>query len=337
MNSMKTKALHEFHSMKWENISRFRGELMGFAMLIILLFHVCGPHNETLFLRLCRCGNVGVDMFMFVSGVGLWFAWSKGTTLGTFYLRRFKRVYPAWFVVACLFFVPIYIKGGKTLADTILDIAVNWSFWTVYGELQFWYVPAIMLFYVFAPGYMSLVGRSRSWCWLPVVAMLFCILMYYDKSLYASLRHLEIMFSRIPIFLIGINVGSWVKEKRVDDAHAWGVAVLAFVLSAWVCLDFEGGLRGRFPLFLERMAYIPLTLSFTLMLSHAFAAMPKLLLRLLAFVGTISLEFYIIHYEFVLKQIRPLQLGFWPTVLLTFAVTVPFAWLLQKLLNKIFK
>ena len=69
---MKTKALHEFHSMKWENISRFRGELMGFAMLIILLFHVCGPHNETLFLRLCRCGNVGVDMFMFVSGMGLW-------------------------------------------------------------------------------------------------------------------------------------------------------------------------------------------------------------------------------------------------------------------------
>lgn len=334
---MNEKALQGSHTVKWENISRFRGELMGFAMIIILLFHVCGPHNETFFLRLCRCGNVGVDIFMFVSGIGLWFAWSKGTTLGMFYRRRFRRVYPAWFVVACLFFVPIYIKGGKTLADTVLDIAVNWSFWTVYGELQFWYVPAIMLFYVFAPAYMALIQRSRSWCWLPAIAMLFCILMKYDQCLYTTLRHLEIMFSRIPIFLIGINAGRWVQEKRIDDGHAWGVAVLALVLGAWVCLDFEGGLRGRFPLFLERMAYIPLCLSLTLLLSHAFVALPRLLLKLLSFVGTISLEFYLIHYEFVLKQIRPLQLGYWLTVLLTFAVTVPLAWLLHKLLDKIFR
>ena len=183
------------------------------GMLFILLFHVGGRHNETLAYCLSRCGNVGVDIFLFVSGIGLWFAWSKGTTLKQFYWRRYIRVYPAWLVIACLYFIPLYINDKADLTDTILNIIYYHGFWTIYNELHFWYIPAIMTLYTVAPAYMTLLSRSRSWCWLPVVFMLFCIAMRYDQTLWTSLRHIEIFISRIPIFLIGINVGQWVRER----------------------------------------------------------------------------------------------------------------------------
>ena len=69
------------------NISKYRGELMGAAMLFIILFHVSLPRND-LFFGLRRMGNIGVDIFLFLSGVGLWYAWMKNASLKHFFLRR---------------------------------------------------------------------------------------------------------------------------------------------------------------------------------------------------------------------------------------------------------
>lgn len=216
------------------------------------------------------------------------------------------------------------------LAETCMNITYYHGFWTVYNELHFWYIPAIMTLYTVAPAYMTLLNRSRSWCWLPVVFMLFCIAMRYDPPLWTSLRHIEIFISRIPVFLIGINVGQWVKERREESRDAWVMVALSLALSAYVCLLFEGGLRGRFPLFLERMAYIPLSISISLLGCRMFEYFPLIARRCLAFIGTVSLEFYLIHVEFVMKQLKPLSLGYWLTALLTLLITLPIAWLMHK-------
>lgn len=327
----------EGFGLQWADLSRFRGELMGFAMIVILLFHVGGQRHDTLAYCLSRCGNVGVDIFLFLSGIGMWFAWSKQPKLADFYFRRYIRVYPAWFLIACLYFIPFLISGKMSLFDSILNILFYHDFWTVYNELHFWYIPAIMTLYTIAPAYMTLLCRSRSWCWLPVLAMLFCVLMRYDSTLYSNLRHIEIFISRIPIFLIGVNVGSWVKEQRTARSESWIVVLLMLVLSAWVCVNFESGLRNKFPLFLERMVYIPLCVSLSLVLSHLFSVAPMFVRNAFSFVGTLSLEFYLIHVEFVLKYIKPLHLGYFPTALLTLVIALPIAWLLHKLLSPLDK
>ena len=91
------------------NISRYRGELMGAAILFVILFHV-GLPREDAFFGLKRMGNIGVDFFLFLSGMGLWFAWTKNPSLRQFYLRRFLRIYPTWFLIACLYYIPDYLK-----------------------------------------------------------------------------------------------------------------------------------------------------------------------------------------------------------------------------------
>ncbi len=75
------------------NISRYRGELMGAAMLFIILFHVALPREDAFF-GLRRMGNVGVDMFLFLSGIGLWFSWMKNPSAKHFFIRRYLRIYP---------------------------------------------------------------------------------------------------------------------------------------------------------------------------------------------------------------------------------------------------
>lgn len=338
------------------DLSLYRGELMGVAMLMVILFHVSGARHETLWLCVSRCGNVGVDMFLFLSGIGLWFAWSKttgsATTAGSadtpaagksaaglshsllrFYIRRYLRVYPAWLIIACLYYIPRFYGGELSLADTLLSITINWGFWE-HDELTFWFIPAIMMLYTVAPAYMELIRRVPTWRWMPVMAMTLCVLMQYWKPLHDAVGHLEIFFSRVPIFLLGINAGKWVMEKRALKASALWPLLLTFVMSGLACINFEDGLRGRFPLFLERMVYIPLTVSMLLLLCQAARLLPRQARRALTFIGGISLELYLIHAHFVLSNVREWQLGYWLTAIATIAISCVAAWLLHLLTGR---
>ena len=340
-------------------LSAHRGALMGAAMLMVVLFHVGGMRHDTVFYCLSRCGNVGVDVFLFLSGIGLWFSWNKivkasaaqndGGSRATgqaggrlrrllrspymaFQRRRYARVYPAWAVVACAYYLPQCLDGRATPADTALSILVNWGFWQ-HDELTFWFIPAIMALYTVAPAYIELTRRHPEWRWMPAAAMLLCVLVQYWQPLHSAVGHLEIFFSRIPIFLIGINAGLWVSGGRPLGRHAWLTLLLLFAMSALACVNFEDGLRGRFPLFLERMVYIPLTVSVSLLLCRLLDRTPRPVTRALAFVGGISLEIYLIHAQYVLKPVQRLGLGYWPTALTVIAVSAAAAWALHKLLS----
>lgn len=101
-------------------------------------------------------------------------------------------------------------------------------------------------------------------------------------------------------------------------------------MSLAMCVEFEESWRGRFPLFLERMVYIPLTLSMILLLLKVLCHAPEFVRRGLAFVGTVSLELYLIHIQFVMKYITPYKLGYCLTALIMIAVSLVLAWLLHR-------
>ena len=125
-----------------------------------------------------------------------------------------------------------------------------------------------------------------------------------------------------------------------------------------MCIEFENHWRGHFPLFLERMVYIPLSISIMLLVGKLFSRseergarsknsswvckvitlLHSLLSSLaspLTFLGGISLEIYLVHAQFVLRYLTPLKLGYCPTMLLLLVISIPLAWLLSKLVGLI--
>ncbi len=325
------------------SISRYRGELMGAAIIFVMLFHVGLPRDDAFF-GLRRMGNIGVDIFLFLSGIGLWFAWTKNPSIKDFLCRRFKRIYPTWFVIASLYYIPDYFfpqivdhSGACTgIGNLIANIGLNINFW-LRTELTFWYVPAIMALYVAAPFYMRLLSRNPVYRWLPVAMMAWCIVVQYVVPLNHALGHLEIFWSRLPIFFIGINLGQAVKENRQLAGSSVWLILFLFAGTLAVGIYLEQARHGTFPLFLERMLYIPLTVTAALLAGKILPRSPRWFNWALRFVGALSLEIYLLHYHFVMRYIERLHAGYWPTFLITLAATLPVAWLLGKAINKIFK
>ena len=90
------------------NISKYRGELMGLAILFVMLFHVSVPRTDAFF-GIRRMGNIGVDMFFFLSGIGLWYSWTRNADAMNFFKKRLLRIYPAWLILASLYYIPDFL------------------------------------------------------------------------------------------------------------------------------------------------------------------------------------------------------------------------------------
>ncbi len=325
------------------DISRYRGELMGAAMLFIILFHVQLPRSD-MFFGLRRMGNIGVDLFLFLSGIGLWFSWMKDRegenlrqkTVG-FYLRRLLRIYPTWLVMASLFYVGDFMGAGKyskNLADLLGDVLVNWDFW-LHDELTFWYIPATMMLYLLAPPYMELIRRHPVYRWLPVVMVMWCVIVQWVTPIHQAVGHIEIFWSRVPIFFIGINMSEAVRSKQSVDGQAIWLILLMFGVALSASIFLEQVRHGQFPLFVERMLYIPLTVTTVLLLNAVFRHTPQWFNRALSFVGAVSLEIYLIHSHFVLVHLERLGWSYWPKFFACLAITLPLAWLLNKVIGLI--
>ena len=316
------------------NISRFRAEQMGAAMLFVILFHVALDRGDP-FYGLRRCGNVGVDIFLFLSGVGLWFSWVKTPDVLRFYRRRLLRIVPTWIVVATAFYLPDYLGGRRftqNIVDLIGDITINWDFW-LHDELTFWYVPAIMALYLVAPWYMRLVQSRPVYRWLPLLMVIWCVMVQWVLPIHAAVGHIEIFWSRVPIFFIGINFGEMVRTRSQLSSDAVWLLLVTFLMTFGTCLYLEQVRHGQFPLFVERMLYIPFTVCTVLVMNRIFRRTPQWVNSSFRFVGALSLEAYLIHIHFVLVYVQPYHLGYWLTFLVTVAITLPIAWLLQRLIG----
>ena len=321
-------------SIELANISRFRAEQMGAAMLFVILFHVALDRGDP-FYGLRRCGNVGVDIFLFLSGVGLWFSWVKTPDVLRFYRRRLLRIVPTWIVVATAFYLPDYLGARRfshSIVDLIGDITINWDFW-LHDELTFWYVPAIMALYLVAPWYMRLIQSRPVYRWLPLLMVIWCVMVQWVLPIHHAVGHIEIFWSRVPIFFIGINFGEMVRTHRQLPSEAVWLLLVTFLMTFGTCLYLEQVRHGQFPLFVERMLYIHFTVCTVLVMNRIFRRTPQWVNRSFRLVGALSLEAYLIHIHFVLVYVQPYHLGYWLTFLVTVAITLPIAWLLQRLIG----
>lgn len=200
---------------------------MGVAILWVVLFHsqLVLPDGVGIIKEI---GYGGVDIFMLLSGCGIYYSLTKSDEVIPFYLRRIRRLFPAYlpFIVCWCVYKLNYldVKIIEKLRIVIGNICMTG--WINDVPYQFnWYVQVICGLYFLAPLFYALVCRCRkSWQ---------CMLLFFAVAVagipfFCDLSHL-MGVSRVPIFLMGMM---WAHMVRSDEKSNGKWAKRAFLVLA---------------------------------------------------------------------------------------------------------
>lgn len=292
------------------SLSDYRSEIYGASILWIMIFHayLCGvvwPKP----LEWINIGNMGVEIFLFLSGTGLYYSFSRDKDIPGFYKRRVLRIFIPILVICTPYWIWLYAQGEASLFDLVLKYTTL-DFW-VSGRQQIWFISLIMVCYVFYPFiYHILFGKEEDGCrkpWFRAIFMcllLVCILGEVEKAFPLFYKAAEIGLTRIPVFILGCAMGKCVFDKK-EISRGWiPVLLVLMIFTCWLILS--GQVHGT----LKRYTYIFGGIPITLLLGYIFYRFDLgPLKKVLRFFGKISLECYLTQ----IICIALYQFGlFWP-------------------------
>lgn len=262
-------------------VLKYRAPIYGLMAIWIMLFHIHGhggvgmPHVLGFLSPIIARGNMGVDVFLFLSGYCLVSSYEK-STLGQFYKKRIIRLLLPYVIIA----TPFYIwKSCVTDSNFIFDLS-GISYW-LDGMQWTWFVNAILLCYALFPFfYKIVVGGGKNTCALILGIYTVLIVAYFlCGSRYVAAGN---AYLRLPVFLWGIVAKVYdVKFNKVQ------LIVLAILGGASVAILHKFGLdffiRLSLSLFVVPLIYV---------LAFVFS---KVKTVFLSYSGSISLELYLAH------------------------------------------
>lgn len=299
---------------------------MGWGILLVLFRHCdefIWPKNFELFLKhIVPLGNVGVELFLFVSGIGLFYSIQKNSIVD-FYKRRFLRVIPEYILITGIGFLIVELLGSQSITDFFYRFSTL-SIWQ--GDGAVWYIPFILICYLFYPIAIKIVNNLNGL----TISLLFTYLVLFTMAFLfpVTFINLEQPITRIPIFLIGCHFGVKVYYGEKSSLMLWrGFIVLFIVLRALKILFFSNYCYEHI---IIRTANIFLAL-FLIWLICGYLNK----VRLVSFLGTISLELYLVHrFINMIYILLPIYHGFVVYFLIIIPLSVIISFYLHKLYEK---
>jgi len=321
--------------LRYRVLSKYRSELMGAAMLWVMLFHAqdlkLGIPPVDLILN---AGFGGVDVFVLLAGVGLVHSlMAREQKFLPFMARRCTRILPGYYVVM-VGYTLFQIVRGAAPASTLFWNATLLSYW-VRAEGAFnWYVTGILLYYAMTPFWLGRLKASRRREWLTAGAVAFGLGLCRYLLDNGGWHYQDVAY-RLPVYLLGLLLGLYVWEDRKlgqKDLVFWSVWLVCggAYLAAAFTTDPDVLYLPLCHLFL--FTTVPMCLVGCLL----FEKLPLGgLRRLLRLMGENSLEIYLLNVSFF-SETALLQryLDFGPGHYIYYAITIPLNIALGVLLHR---
>lgn len=278
-------------------LSKYRTQLMGIAILFIAFFHCSIESDSTIFNFFKFLGDFGVDIFFFISGIGMYYTMLKNPTYGQFCKKRLLRIVPAW--ISINLFIQLE-QGGWHVHDWswFLKIMTGLTFW-LHGNLYFWYISAIIVFYALTPLFVQQLKKNIKAAYLGLGVI--WIILLAVSLIFHNAKYFIVLF-RVPVYFVGIGFGKMVHEKKEikkDRVYA-GILTCIFliVVEFFIYSTYEKVSLIRYDY--KYLAYFPLVICFCGIFSCLLEKI-KYKFYILSFYGGISLEVYLLH-EYMLKK-----------------------------------
>lgn len=196
---------------------------MGLAMIAVILYHWCWACNgasQAPFLELFREFFFGVDIFMFLSGFGLCYAYQK-YDLKQFWQRRAVRIYPMYAFLVLADYLTRVLPSSRHLS--IWDWVCQFSTLQCYGvggHFFDWFLSAILVLYAFFP---LIYKKTAPWVPLFLLVAAWCFL----NNIHVSWQK-DCIISRLPIFTLGVLAHHVIKGRFSSRSF---VTVCAFFVA----------------------------------------------------------------------------------------------------------
>ena len=282
----------------WNILSKYRNELMGISILWIIAFHLVELKHNKLpniindLYGLLFHGYLGVEIFLLLSGMGLYYSYKNNRDVSNFYRKRLKRLMVPYFVISGLFFGFHDLVVANNILLFLKDISM-YSFWSA-GNRTVWFIALIIPLYIFYPIIFKIIDSKgfvkKTFSLIIIIYLLVALLKIFD---YRTFVEIEIALTRVPAFLLGGVLGRLAYENMV--VSSW-VKIILFLFIFFGLYAFN---HKNFPVvnwkFLRGIFFL---------LSTGFAFYFAILLEILnnsklnnffANIGKISLEIYLVH------------------------------------------
>jgi len=261
-------------------------ELKGAAILLILVYHAGGVLVWQNFVH----GDVGVDLFVILSGFGLALS-SRTEAARSFLQRRFLSIYPTYWIVLAAYllanthFLQLHYSALDVVAHFLgiqawfgdqVGLGVNDSFWFIT------LIVSLYLVYVLVRPVVRRTDVLVLWCGLISVAVAFG---YFFTGQSGCFGHIAL---RVPGFFMGLLLGVLLRDGRLEvplsTALATGLILLFYV-------PYTQGI-----IFYSELTALAIATAYIFLWK---AKAPTSLVapagRVLQFFGTYSLEIFLIH------------------------------------------
>lgn len=261
-------------------------ELKGAAILLIILYHAGGVLVWQNFLH----GDVGVDLFVILSGVGLALS-SRVETAGAFLRRRLMRIFPAYWVVLTFFLCANthFLEHHYSPFNVIVHyLGIQAWFGDFYGfgvNDSFWFVTLIISLYLIYTLLRPVLGRPDLVVFWGGIISSVVAYAYFLTGQSGCFGHIGM---RVPGFFAGLILGSLLRDGRVEirlsPALAAGLVVLFYV-------PYTHGV-----IFYSEITALSLAVAYVfLWRAKAPTRLAEPAARYLSFFGKYSLEIFLIH------------------------------------------
>ena len=288
----------------------YRMGIMGISMIAIMLFHqrfASGPFFNFFYSH----GYMGVDVFLFLSGMGMVRS-LRQNNLKDFYWRRFYRIVPSCFICG-IFKSSTFIFLVFFFPE--IDSCVHFNYLSLFS-LDLWFIPTIILFYTFSPVLFLCLKRNMI-ASVTIILLLFFINGFLVRpevgDKWNSLLGIcSWSLERLPVFVFGM-ITSY--KEIYKDKKAFHISIF-FATLALVIVRFK--VSGLFQINFDPFLFLFVgigALGIVEMLLLLMNYLPNRIRQLFDFVGVSSLEIYLLH-EYIFKIFEVETLGLYSSILL---------------------
>lgn len=289
------------------NLSKYRSQLYGFSALFIVFFHSQVMFTIKGFHIIKQFGSLGVDVFLLLSGMSLYFSFSKDSNLKHFFQKRISTIIIPLGIVNLIYYQLVPNGSGFIMyLKNVIGL-----FHSEKLTLNSWFSLTIIILYLLYPLIHKFLESSSEIKRLVKFGIIFSLWwlfqltkFYFVTPEFAS--HTNLAFARFPIFLIGCYLGPYILNRtpffgiKINKHASIGVTLLLFISSCSLLIPYIQ-VDNKYQL-IPTFISISVVMTGTLLLSWLLNLMSKaksshlvmLVSKSLTLFGGLSFEIYLL-------------------------------------------